>query len=470
MRLIYPRAICPVLLLIIASSVAVAQKPASAPPSSPPNVLLITVDTLRTAHLSCYGYAWKTSPHIDKLASEGTRFERAYTVIPLTGPAHFSLFTSRYPQEHGAIRNGLDIADDRTLVNFPQVLRASGYNNAGFISGWPLNGRLTSLDDWFDHYDETLTRTYQLFNSSRWAEDVTPPAIDWLKQNGKSGKPFFMWVHYFDPHSPYDFREHFADLQKNGSGAPAPAADDAMRERIRNYDTEIAYMDWHMGKLFETLDSLGLRDSTLVVLTADHGESLGEHDYIGHGRYLYEDVIRIPLIVRLPGQVEAGKVITTPVSILDIAPTIVDLTVGKTLDEKNAKLPFVGRTLAPALTQGEKLTERPNYYVTFPGKKGFAPKWLSWIWITEEELPSKFGYLDGMSKFIWSPDEGELAMYNVARDPQEIQPQILKTGTPPYKAETKRLQTWFSRTESRASETKMSQEDLEVLKSLGYVQ
>ncbi|MGH9630123.1 MAG: sulfatase family protein [Bryobacteraceae bacterium] len=471
MRLIYPSAVCSVLLFAITAPLAAEQEQASSSaPKSSPNVLLITVDTLRPANLSCYGYEWKTSPNIDKLASEGTRFERAYTVIPLTGPAHFSLFTSRYPQEHGAVRNGLDVASDRTLVNFPQVLRANGYRNAGFVSGWPLNGRLTSLDEWFEHYDEDLTRTYQLVNSSRWAEDVTPPAMDWLKQNGKSDKPFFMWVHYFDPHSPYDFREHFADLQKNGSGTPAPVADEGMRERIRNYDTEIAYMDWHMGKLFDTLDALGLKDSTLVVLIADHGESLGEHDYVGHGRQLYEDTIRIPLIVRWPGKVKAGKVITTPVSILDVAPTIVDLTVGKTLEKNDAVLPFVGRTLAPALTNGENLTERRNYYVTFPGKKGFAPKWLSWIWISEGELPSKFGYLDGMAKFIWSPDEAQVEKYDVGRDPQEVHPQILKAGRQPYKTQTKHLQTWFARTESRASETRLSEKDLEVLKSLGYVQ
>jgi arylsulfatase A-like enzyme len=119
----------------------------------PPHVLLITVDTLRARHLSCYGYAWKTSPHIDRLASEGTRFERVYTTIPLTGPAHLSLFTGRFPQEHGAKRNGEAIPNDRTLPTLPQILRAHGYRNAAFISAWPLTARFTHLDDWFDHYD-----------------------------------------------------------------------------------------------------------------------------------------------------------------------------------------------------------------------------------------------------------------------------------------------------------------------------
>ncbi|MEX2260307.1 MAG: sulfatase [Bryobacteraceae bacterium] len=439
-------------------------------PSSPPNVLLITVDTLRADNLSCYGYPWKTSPNIDKLAREGTLFEQAYSVIPLTGPAHLSLFTSRYPQEHGARRNGLAVADDRTVVALPQVLRANGYQNAGFISGWPLNGRLTKIDDWFDHYDENLTRTYQMFNSSRWAEDVTPPAINWLKENAGSGKPFFLWIHYFDPHSPYEFREEFADLERNASAAPVPVADDDTRERIRNYDTEIAYMDSHIGKLLNVVDDLGLKDSTLVALTADHGESLGEHDYVGHGRHLYENIVRIPLIVRLPGKVAAGKKIATPVSIVDIAPTVLDLTVGETLKEKKVYLPFVGRTLAPAMTKGEKLSARRIYYVTFPGKKGVAPKWLSWLWVTDEALPSRFGYMDGAAKFVWAPEEEKLAMYDVSRDPHELRPRSVQAPNPQYKAETKRLRTWFARTESRASEENLSARDIEVLKSLGYVQ
>lgn len=444
--------------------------PAEMAVSSRPNVLLITVDTLRADHLSSYGYGLKTSPYIDKLAQEGTRFERAYTVIPLTGPAHLSLFSSRYPQEHGARRNGLAMASDRTLVTLPQILRANGYLNSAFVSAWPLTARLTNIDDWFDHYEENLTRTYQMFNSSRWAEDVTPEAIGWLKQNGGKDKPFFMWVHYFDPHSPYDFREHFADLKQTGSERPPAIADPEMRERVRNYDTEIAYTDWYIGKLLATLDEMKLSDSTLVVLTADHGESLGEHDYVGHGRYLYENIIRIPLIVRLPGKVKAAQVVSTPVSIVDIAPTVLDLTVKEEVRDKNVPVRFVGRTLEPALTTGAKLRERRIYSVTFPGKKGFAPKWLSWMWVRDEELPLRFGYVDGNSKLIWSPEDQRAVAYDIGRDPQEIRPRTLTAGTQAYRGQTKRLQTWFARTESRASEEKLTARDAEVLKSLGYVQ
>jgi arylsulfatase A-like enzyme len=435
-----------------------------------PNVVLITIDTLRVDHLSCYGYAWKTSPYIDQLAAQGTRFTRSYTAIPLTGPAHLSLFTSRYPQEHGARRNGLAIAGDRPLPAFPQILRANGFRTAAFVSAWPLTHRLTNLGAWFDHYDENLTRRYQLFNSSRWAEDVTPPAIEWLKQNGRTGKPFFLWIHYFDPHAPYDFRKYFADIPKAGASSPSVIADRGMRERIRNYDTEIAYTDWHLGKVLAAIEELDLTKSTLVVLTADHGESLGEHDYVGHGRHLYENIIQTPLIVRFPGKVKAGHVVRTPVSILDIGPTILELALGDVFIKAKAALSFVGRSLAPVLTTGETLSERRIYNVTFPGKKGSAPGWLSWLWVSDGELPLRFGYVEGSSKLIWSPEDRSLAAYNVTQDPHEAHPKMFSAATRNYKDATKRLTSWFLRTESRAAEKQLSKRDLEVLKSLGYVQ
>jgi arylsulfatase A-like enzyme len=191
---------------------------------------------------------------------------------------------------------------------------------------------------------------------------------------------------------------------------------------------------------------------------------------VGHGRHLYENIIRIPLIVRLPGRVKAAQVIPTPVSIVDITPTVLDLTVKAALRDKNLPVRFVGRTLAPALTNGAKIPERRIYSVTFPGKKGFAPKWISWLWVKDEELPSKFGYIEGNSKFIWTPEEQTAVAYDVGRDPQETQPRTSSADTQSYRRQTDRLKTWFARTESRASEEKMTARDAEILKSLGYVQ
>lgn len=451
------------LLFLAAHSLVAAQK-------RPPNVLLLTIDTLRADHLSAYGYEFQTSPHIDTLARDGVMFERAYTTIPLTGPAHLSLFTSRYPQEHGARRNGVAMPADREFLVLPQLLRANGYHAGAFISGWPLTGRLTHIHRWFDDYDEELVRTYQMFNSSRWAEDVTPRALDWLKNNGKGGKPFFLWVHYFDPHSPYNFREHFSPARRNPKARPQPQVSPAIRQRFRDYDSEIAYMDHYIGHLLKAIDEMGLRESTLVVLTSDHGESLGEHDYVGHGRHLYENIIRIPLLVRWPGKVVAGKMVKTPVSLVDIAPSIVDLTIREAIDTQRVPLTFAGRSLAPALTGNGTLAERPIYYVTFAGKKGFAPAWLSWLWVRENELPLRFGRIDGATKSIWSPGDEEILVFDLRRDPWELKPRLHRPGDASFRNRSSQLRTWFARTERRAAEPQLSRQDMEVLKSLGYVQ
>jgi len=444
----------------------------AAPTDAPlPNVLLISIDTLRADHLSCYGYARRTSPYIDGLAQEGTRFSRAYTVIPLTGPAHLSLFTSRYPQENGVRRNGVALPDNRAIVTLPQILRGHGYQTGAFVSSWPLLGRLTHLNRYFDSYDEHLTRTYQLFNSSRYAEDVTPRALKWLHKHANKKKPFFLWVHYFDPHEPYLFRAGFDPADVDKAHPYQPPKDDGMRERMRNYDSEIYYTDHSIGKLLAALDAMHIKDSTMVVLVADHGESLGQHGYVGHGRHLFEGIIHIPFIVRYPGHVKAGQVIDTPVSIIDVTPTIVDLTV-KNVEAAKEKVPvvFSGRSLASSLKDGGQPTDRRIYYVTFPGKKGYAPQWLSWMWVQNEELPSHFGRIDDFSKAIWDPGNKKLSLYNLRSDPHELHARILTASNSTYEADTSALKKWFSRTETRATEQKLSPHDEEVLKSLGYVQ
>lgn len=434
----------------------------------PPNVLLITVDTLRADHLSCYGYHLKTTPNIDRLASEGVRFARAYSPIPLTGPAHFSLMTSRYPQEHGARINGVPQQEDARLLFLPQILRRFDYRNAAFISAWPLVGRLTGLDEWFDHYDEDLIRTYQMLNSSRYAEDVTPKAIRWLQTN--DSRPFFLWVHYFDPHSPYHLREEYANLDSTGHPENgSPEMDEEIRERIQKYDSEIAYADHYIGELLGVVDELKLRESTLVVLVADHGESLGEHGYVGHGRQLYEPVIHVPLIFRLPGVVTAGKVVEEQVSLIDVSPTIVDLTVKQVNNGLQLPVEAGGRSLVSALNGGPDLSEQIIRYVTFAGKRGFVPRWLSSIWVRHGDLPLKVGHTIGPRKVIWTPEDKSLEVLDLDRDPFELSPTIAKSSSSQYKAETARLEHWFKSTAGRASEIKMTKEDIEVLKSLGYL-
>jgi arylsulfatase A-like enzyme len=458
--------------VILGATAAVAVATAAVPNSAkPPNILLITVDTLRADHLSAYGYHVKTSPYIDALAAEGVRFARDYTTIPLTGPSHLSMLTGRYPQEIGVLRNGVGPSDNEATTPLPLVLKKYNYRRAAFISAWPLTSHLTHLDRWFNHFDEDLGRRYQLFNSSRYAEDVTPRAMKWLQAHYKGKKPFFLWVHYFDPHSPYIFRDYFQPKARKGIAPVAnPWRDDDMSQRIRDYDSEIYYTDHYIGQLLTELETLGLKDSTLVVLTGDHGESLGGHGYVGHGRHLYESTLHVPLIFRWPGHVVSGKVVQTPVSSVDLAPTILDVALGNWKGAKDHRLLFSGRSYAAALEGPSEPAERRIYFVTFAGKKGFMPNWLSWVWVQDGDLPLAFGHLDGSTKVVWRPEDQKLRVEDIVRDPLEVKPELLHSGADQYKVETAALKRWISLTERRGAEQKLSTHDREVLKSLGYAQ
>ncbi|MCW5982536.1 MAG: sulfatase [Bryobacteraceae bacterium] len=431
-----------------------------------PNIVLITVDTLRADHLSSYGYHLKTSPNIDKLASEGTRFEKAYTAIPLTGPAHITMLTSRYPQEHGGRINGVSHSDDARLLFLPQILRKFSYRTAAFVSAWPLVGRLTRLNAHFDRYDEDLTRTYQLLNSSRWAEDVTPKAIEWMKQNREG--PFFLWVHYFDPHSPYQLREGFGKLPRSGN--PQRRNDRRDPDLIRRYNSEVAYTDHYIGKLMAAVDQQAGRESTLVVLTADHGESLGEHGYVGHGRRLYESIVRVPLIVRWPGVVKAGQVARGRVSLVDLTPTIVDVTLRRSHPDLELPVPLGGQGFGAALAGGPPMEERTIRYLTFAGKKGFVPRFLSFLWTHLDDRPLWVGQLTGNRKVLWSPQGESMEIFDLGADPYEKAPAKPKRTTRIYEGETARLQHWYDFTSGASGENRMTSQDIEALKSLGYLQ
>ena len=433
-----------------------------------PNILLITIDTLRADHLSGYGYPLKTSPAIDHLAEEGVRFSSAYSPIPLTGPSHISLFTSRFPQEHGARVNGYAVNKDSKWLFLPQILKRFGYTNAAFISAWPLTSRLIRLDRWFDVYDEDLNRNYQVFNSSRYAEDVTPLVTRWLSNRLET--PFFLWVHYFDPHSPYHLRDGFEDLVPSGhpNNRPPPV-DEEMARRIRNYDSEIAYTDAHIAKLLAKVDDLGLRDSTLVALTSDHGESLGENGYVGHGRALSQGIVKVPLILRYPGVIPAGQVIDDNVSLLDVTPTLLDLAIGA---QNREVLPavFAGRSLASATTKKKPIPSRPIRYITFAGKKGWMPHWIAQLWVNADRTPLRIGQTLGDKKSIWNPRKKVLSLFDVDTDPFEQKPLMLSSGDSLYSTLKKPLRQWFEVTNLSDGESRMNERDVEILKSLGYVQ
>lgn len=457
------------LLPLFALALAVTPSPAQ---SELPNILFITVDTLRADHLSSWGYHLETSPNIDRLASEGVRFANAYTVTSRTAPSHYSMFTSRYPQEHGAKLNGFAPPPDMKYLYLPQVLQKFGYENGAFVSAWPLSKKLTKLDRFFDVYDQDLGRSYQTINSMRWAEDVAPRAMSWIEKKSKTDKPFFAWVHFFDPHSPYDFREDFEAIKTTGKkDRTAERGQNAVLENVKAYNSEILYTDHWVGRLIDRVDELGLRDNTVVILLADHGESLGEKEYQGHSRRLWESIVHIPMIIRYPGVVDAGKVVEAKVSTLDVMPTLLDLSVKR--KNSSAKVPsdMAGRSLAAGLSGGGDLADRQVRAVAFAGQKWMMPKWFSKLWLRDLDFPLRVSYRNGDHKVVWTPEEEELELYDLAADPFEMKPQKPKEGDRAYKQETESLTKWFKSThQAEGGENLMSGDDCKALESLGYIQ
>src|SRR6185295_4000415 len=217
--------------------------PACAQAQRLPNVLVVSIDTLRADRLSAYGYRRPTSPAIDRLLAGGVRFDQAHTVEPLTNPSLCSLWTSLYPHQHGATRNGLRLRPG--LASLSGTLRRRGYRTTAMVGSWPLRDRISGLGEHFADYREILNRKrwLGLFKGESTAEDLTDEALGWLMQQ-KRGQPFLLWVHYVEPHAPYRLHEEF--LSPLGVKSSMRHGEVAKSDR---YDTEIAFADRHVGRL-----------------------------------------------------------------------------------------------------------------------------------------------------------------------------------------------------------------------------
>jgi len=265
------------------------------------NVVLISIDTCRADHLSCYGHSRQTTPNIDAVARDGVLFQRAQTTNCLTLPAHCSMLTGTRPTYHGVHLNQTYSLDDAN-VTLAEILQDQGYETGAFVGAFPLHSRF-GLDQGFDTYDEQFSKkNVKDSMDERDGQEVSRAALSWLEQRRE--KPFFLFVHYFDPHRPYDPPPRFAS-----------------RVGGDEYDGEIAYTDFCIGQIIDQLKQLDLFDSTLLIITADHGESLGEHKEDTHGFFIYQSTMRVPLIVKSPGCV-TGQQIDDAVSLIDIVPTV----------------------------------------------------------------------------------------------------------------------------------------------------
>ena len=287
-----------------------------------PPVILITIDTLRADRLSSYGSDRVATPYIDRLAAEGIRFANASTTVPFTLPAHSSIMTGLYPPSHGVRENvGYVLGADRTTL--AERFRDAGYRTGGFVSAFVLDARWgigRGFDAYVDDFDLDAMAGANLGSVQRAGPETIAHALDWLDRAVSSGDPaggaggsagpppFFLWLHLFDPHDPYEPPEPF---RSEYAGRP--------------YDGEVAYTDSLIGDFRTALEQRGLFDESVVVLTSDHGEGLGDHGESYHGFFVYDSTVHVPLIVRLPGGVEAGRTVADAVSHVDIAPTLAQL-------------------------------------------------------------------------------------------------------------------------------------------------
>jgi arylsulfatase A-like enzyme/Flp pilus assembly protein TadD len=397
---------------------------------APPDLVVITLDTLRADRLGCYGNRGGLTPNLDRVASEGVLFEQASATVPLTLPSHASIFTGRYPDSTGVRNNGSFILPE-TETTLAEVLKQAGFSTAAVIGAYPLHRRF-GLAQGFDLYDEDLPEpgtsalhAMPVFYPERSAAIVTDRAIEAWKH--LRGSRRFLWVHYFDPHAPYTPPPPYLGAHP---GQP--------------YNDEVEYVDSEMGRLLRTIGQDAPR--ALLAIVSDHGESLGEHGEKTHGVFLYESTVHVPFLLRAPGLVPRGSRVAAPVSLVDLMPTLLNL-----LGVPPAA-GMEGRELSPAWSSS-RLSEAPIY------AESYLPR-----------LEYRFSPLTmlrrGSLKYIEAPAP---ELYDLSRDPGET---ANLDGGRPEKASLARELADRSRTADRTASARaaghLDAESEDRLRSLGY--
>lgn len=430
-----------------------AAVPAAVRPAAvQPDVLLVSVDTLRADRMGSYGYHRETSPRMDALLAAGARFTQARTVEPLTAPALTSMITGLHPHDHAATRNGLRMRGE--LLSFPTIFRRRGYDTAALVGNWTLRDKLSGLAEHFEDYREVLTRArwFGLVKGEATAEDLTDAALAWLDDRpvGRRSKPFLLWVHYVEPHAPYLLQKDF--LRQVGDGASS--------DRRYRYDTEIAFVDHHIGRLVDGFAEQPGGRSLITVLVADHGESLGEHGYWGHGRHLYEATLHVPMGIVWPGRI-APSTIDAPATITDLASSLLGL----------AELPvpdfFAGHDWSRQLLHGGAApVGRGTLHQTHRGavQRRDAPQR-----VRQQGLLEVARIADGRKEML-RVTNGRRWLFDLATDPTET-----RSTVAPDSAPSEELAAWLATVRQglvRSDDLPppaLDDADLEALRALGYI-
>jgi arylsulfatase A-like enzyme/Flp pilus assembly protein TadD len=403
---------------------------ASAAPVASPNVVVITIDTLRADHLGCYGYKQIRTPNIDELAAQGARFERAYTAVPVTLPSHTVMFTGTYP-----MRSGMhDFAANKLGPGQPtlaSVLKEHGYLTGAVIGSAVLDARFglnRGFDFYYDHFDFNRLQESNLEEMERPGNLVADVALDWLSKNYQ--KKFFLWMHLYDPHYPYR--------------PPAPYAGEY---KGHPYDGEIAFADSQVGRLIGFLKSKGLYENTVIVLSGDHGESLGEHGEKTHGFFIYNATLHVPFIIHLPGAA-SPRVVSELVNLADLMPTVLQAL----------------KIDVPAQVQGQDLLPLMRTKEPGEGRTLYAETFLPRLHFNWSELR---GVETDNYHFIDAPKP---ELYDLTKDPGETRNLFgeKKAVAEEMRARLAKVIQQYSAGPELAEKTGLDPALMERLKSLGY--
>ncbi len=449
-------------IFLLSASLLSCQSEKTEKITKPKNIILITLDTTRPDLLGCYGGNTVKTPNLDSFSEDAVIFENANSQIPSTGPSHASMFTGKYPFEHGVIRNAKLLPKSERLLN--EILKKEDFETAAFIAAYPLT-RQFGFSQGFDTFNQRGVTgedrgygfgryIYQMDDLYRSSKQVNRDVFKWLAEDRDS--PFYLWVHYFDPHKPYSPRPPFDRMYKNVtlSDLDLNHRNQNFLPKIRAHIGEVSYMDKQFGKLIQKLKQRGLYEDSLIAVLSDHGEGLGEHRWMTHIFNVYEEAINIVFMIKFPEAANGGKRILNLIETLDYPQTVLDILNLSELQDSH------GKSLLPLIYNRVDEIHKEIF-----GMRKFYTR------VVRGSTGPKYFVETNEWKYIQPGRESEKKeLYNLVQDPEE---QTNLKGysdyTEKYRTLQKKLEAYLEKNSKDFKLEEFDKKTREKLKALGYL-